>query len=371
MNQIQLPAGFRDSILDECRKKNELKQTLNAVFESYGYEEIQTPVLEFYQTYSKAFSNLNDQDMYKFFDQEQDILTLRIDMTVPIARAVTTRFKDEMGPFRLRYCANVYKVRPSLSGKRSEVMDCGVELIGLDHHADLEVLACALEALNALNLPNFMLEIGTVQFFECACQIADLNETARQTLADLIDRKSLVELKEYLDTLPITNQIRTFFLNLPLLGGEKDVLEKALSLSFAPELESVVLQMKQLDAQLTKLGYGGLYQFDFGKIPHLDYYTGIIFEGFVEGVGNSVLSGGRYDKLLQVFGNDLPACGFSFKLDTLAETISIPTKKANIQVLYPQAQIVEALKIAQQLRQKGNVELRLANVETIYIKEEE
>lgn len=66
MNQIQLPAGFRDSILDECRKKNELKQTLNAVFESYGYEEIQTPVLEFYQTYSKAFSNLNDQDMYKF-----------------------------------------------------------------------------------------------------------------------------------------------------------------------------------------------------------------------------------------------------------------------------------------------------------------
>ncbi len=84
-----------------------------------------------------------------------------------------------------------------------------------------------------------------------------------------------------------------------------------------------------------------------------------------------MLSGGRYDKLLQVFGNDLPACGFSFKLDTLAETISIPTKKANIQVLYPQAQIVEALKIAQKLRQKGNVELRLANVETIYIKEEE
>lgn len=369
MNQIQLPVGFRDSILEECRKKNQLKMILKTVFDAYGYEEIVTPVIEYYQTYSKAFTNLNDQEMYKFFDQEQDILTLRMDMTVPIARAVTTRFKDANGPFRLQYCANVYKVRPTFGGRYAEVSDCGIELIGLDQEADLEVLACAFDALNALSIPSYVLEIGTVEFFDTACRLLNLNTEQRAILADLIDRKSLVELKEYLLTLDLPLEIRHFFLKLPLLGGDGAVLEEAKRFCFDPRLMKVVDQLIELNQGLAALGYGDKVRYDFGKIPHLNYYTGLIFEGFVEGIGTSVLSGGRYDTLLKVFGNDLPACGFSFKLDELAETYMKVDPIMKSIVYYPMNQKIEAMKLAQQLRRERIVELRPSNREEIVIEE--
>lgn len=369
MNQIQLPEGFRDSILEECTKKNRLKNTLQDVFESYGYEEIQTPAIEYYQTYSKAFKNLNDQDMFKFFDMNQDILALRMDMTVPIARAVTTRFKDEMGPFRLRYCANVYKVRPSLAGKKCEAMDCGIELIGLDHQSDLEVLLCALDGFKALGIPSYLLEIGTVKFFEEACKSAKVSEEDRTVLADLIDRKSMVELKDFLTNSSLSDTAIEFFMSLPLLSGSQEILDQAYSLAFSPALKEIVIDMKELAVALSELGYGDHVNFDLGKIAHLDYYTGIIFEGFVQGAGTSVLSGGRYDSLLKVFGNDLPACGFSFKIDALADQVNLEEKKEKVQLIYGPNQKIEAMKWAQELRKTKIVELVCGFEDEICIKE--
>ena len=371
MNQIKLPAGFRDSILEECTKKNKVKAILNEVFASYGYEEIVTPVLEYYQTYSNAFNTLNDQEMYKFFDRSQDILALRMDMTVPIARAVTTRFQDEMGPFRLHYCANVYKVRPSLAGKQSEATDCGVELIGLDSHSDLEVLTCALDGLQALDLPSHILEIGTVRFFDEACRSARLSEEQRTKLADLIDRKSMVELKDYLQALDLNDTITAFFLRLPLLSGGQDMLDEAYGCAFTPALREIVIELKGLADEWTALGSGRHVQFDLGKIAQLDYYTGIIFEGFIEGAGTSVLSGGRYDQLLKVFGNDLPACGFSFKLDALIDHIEAPEKRAKVRLIYGPRQKVEVMQLARDLRREQIVELVPGFTDEIIIKEVE
>ena len=87
--------------------------------------------------------------MYKFFHQQGQILTLRMDMTVPIARLVAARYKDQQPPFRFRYCANVYKVKEHLAGKQNEVSDCGIELIGMnEQEGDLEVLCCACEVID-------------------------------------------------------------------------------------------------------------------------------------------------------------------------------------------------------------------------------
>ncbi len=369
MNQIQLPAGFRDTILEECTKKNRIENTLNRVFESYGYEQIMTPAIEFYQTYAKAFHHLDERDMIKFFDKSQNILTLRMDMTVPIARAVTTRYQDKNGPFRLHYCANVYKVKSSLAGKRSVMTDCGVELIGLDAGSDLEVLTCALDGLEALNLKGYLLEIGTVRFFEEACRHADLGEQQRRTLADLIDRKSMVELKDYLNELPLRPTEKQFFLALPLLGGDQSILDTAYALSFAPSLKEIVVGLKKLAVQLNELGYGEHICFDLGKIAHLDYYTGIIFEGFVQGAGTSVLSGGRYDSLLKVFGCDLPACGFSFKVEELMDQIETTERKKKVQVVYGENKNLEAMKLAAALRKEHAVELVPGFADEVIVKE--
>ena len=119
MQQIQLPQGMKDTILNECEKKKYLQNTLEQIFESFGYEEIITPTIEYYETYENAFKNIQTTDMYKFFDENGRILTLRTDMTVPIARVCASKFKDSKPPFRYRYTSNVFKVRQK-SGRSSK-----------------------------------------------------------------------------------------------------------------------------------------------------------------------------------------------------------------------------------------------------------
>lgn len=359
MKQFRIPLGTRDLILKECKAKRNLQKKIEDVFDSYGYNEIITPSIEYYQTYQTGFETLKDEQMYKFFDQNGSILTLRMDMTVPIARVSATKFKDQTPPFRFRYCSEVFKVKEYLSGKRNEVSDCGIELIGLqDEESDLEILVCALEVMECMDQASYTLEIGNVNFFTKACDDLKLDPEAIEKLADLIDRKSMIELETYLDSFAIPSQDRDFFLQLPWLCGDGDILKKALPYCFNEELKNIIEQLIQIEEQLCTLGYAGNVTYDLGKVPHLNYYSGIIFEGFVEGVGTCVLSGGRYDTLLEKFGNALPSIGFSVKLDYVIPVIKDASdEKETITLCYPVKEKIEALRRAKELRKHYRVQL--------------
>lgn len=366
MQQIQLPQGMKDTILEECGKKKKLQNCIEEIFESFGYQEIITPTIEYYETYENAFKNIQSTDMYKFFDENGKILTLRMDMTVPIARVCATKFKDSKPPFRFRYTSNVFKVRQKFAGKRNEVTDCGIELIGLDSKSDVQVLCCALEVMK--HFKNYTLEIGNVQFFQAACKTIKLRTEQINILADLIDRKSMVDLKAYLGELNLNKNIVEFFMHLPFLCGDAKVFDLAYSYCFDDTLKKVLDSMKECVQSLYDLGYETQVTIDLGKVAHLDYYTGIIFEGYVSGIGTSVLSGGRYDRLLSKFGRDLPACGFSVKLDPLIEQVSTDKKKKYL-IYYPQSKQGEALKMALSLKKGAIVLLEPYEKESVFIKE--
>lgn len=366
MQQIQLPQGMKDTILNECEKKKYLQNTLEQIFESFGYEEIITPTIEYYETYENAFKNIQTTDMHKFFDENGRILTLRTDMTVPIARVCASKFKDSKPPFRYRYTSNVFKVRQKFAGKRSEVTDCGIELIGLDSKSDVQVLCCALEVMK--NFKNYTLEIGNVKFFQAACKVVRLSTEEVNTLANLIDKKSMVDLKFYLDSLYLSEKIVDFFMHLPFLCGDVNILDEAYTYCFDDSLKDVLDSMKECIQSLKELGYLENVTGDLGKVAHLDYYTGIIFEGYVSGVGTSILSGGRYDCLLKKFGRDLPACGFSVKLDPLIDYVDVQSKK-KYKLYYPQDKQIEAMKQAKNLRKEGIVILEPSTNESIYVEE--
>ena len=241
MKRFAIPEGTRDLILGECTAKKRLQGAIEQVFDSYGYKEIVTPSIEFYQTYQTGFEQVQEEAMYKFFDHNGSILTLRMDMTVPIARVAATKFKDQKPPLRFRYCANVYKVKESFAGKRNEVTDCGIELLGLNEkQSDLEILVCALEVMECMQQQAYTLEIGNVNFFHTAGKLLGLSADVTELLADLIDRKSLSELKEYLHTLPLKDEDREFFLQLPWLCGDAGMLKEALNCCFDDRLRSIV-----------------------------------------------------------------------------------------------------------------------------------
>lgn len=356
ISKFIIPEGTRDLILDDCAVKKRLQRDIESILDKWGYDEIVTPTIEFYQTFNSGFQNLEEQDVYKFIDSKGRILVLRPDMTIPIARVVATKFKNVEDPIRLRYSADVFRVHESLGGKKNEYTDCGVELIGLKaEESDLEILVTALDTLKLLKNTEYNLEIGNIDFFNSAIKRARLKEEERDYLANLIDRKSLKALEDYLNQLDMTKECREFLKVLPLLFGGREVLEKAKKYAFNLELKYSIEYLEKISDDLCELGYEDRIIFDLGMVPRLDYYSGIIFKGYADGVGATVLSGGRYDNLLAKFGKNVPAIGFSINIDSMMNVIKDNTIETEdkYKVYYGKKYEVMVIKKAMLLREEG------------------
>ncbi len=355
MLEIRMPQGMRDLIEEECTKKRKAQDTIENVFQSFGYHQIMTPMIEYFDTYQQSFSSADATEMYKFFDHDGDILALREDMTVPICRVCASKYGNSNPPFRFFYTSDVFKVRHVFAGKRGEVTDCGIECIGLDENSDIEILYTAISVMNALQFQKYTLEIGNARFFQSATDAVQLKETEKKQLAQLIDQKSIVDLKQYVQQLDLTPKEKEFFLALPFLTGT-NIFEQAYQICFTEDMKKEIQHLESLYDKLKQLDVHQNISFDLGKIPHLDYYTGIIFEGYIQESGTSILSGGRYDNLMGKFGRNLPACGFSIKLDYILDAIKIEQKK-NIQFYYPKGKELEAILKTKEMRKENNVEM--------------
>lgn len=356
-----LPEGTRDLILDECVIKRSIERDIDGMFESWGYKEVITPTVEFYETFNNSSQSLNEEDMYKFFDNRGRILVLRPDMTIPIARVVQTKLKDAQVPLKLRYVSNIFRVHESFGGKRNEFTDCGVELVGLeDTKSDLEVLVLALEALKKLELDNFKLEIGNIGFLKGILNNLDITEVQKETIAQFIEDKNLKSLEDYLSELNIDDDYKTFLNKLPWMFGDKSILNDAKKLAFNENILSNIKYLETLYYELEKLGYGHNVTFDLGMAPRLNYYTGIIFRGYGEGVGNTLLRGGRYDNLIQSEdGTYMPSIGFSIDINSVIPIIKEKKKKnfkkKTCEIYYNDKDKIKAIRESMKIRNEGYI----------------
>ncbi len=353
-----IPEGTRDLILDECIIKRNLERNVDGLFEKWGYKEVITPTLEFYETFNYNSQSLREEDMYKFFDNRGRILVLRPDMTIPIARVMETKLKDVGLPIKLRYTSNVFRVHESLGGKRNEYTDCGVEFIGLeDKKSDLEILVLALEALKKLGLKDFKLEIGNIGFFNGAFKNLEIDQEYKEIIARFIEDKNLKNLEDYLADLDIKEDYKKFFNKLPWMFGDKQVLEEAKKLAFNEDIEENLEYLEILYLELKELGYGENVTFDLGMVPGLNYYTGIIFRGYGEGVGNTLLRGGRYDNLINVSKNSIPAVGFSIDINSVIPIVKLNNnlKENEYKIYYCKKNKIEAIRKSEELRSNGYI----------------
>lgn len=317
-----IPEGTRDLILEECAIKESIESNVENLFKSYGFKEIVTPTIEFYETFNNDFKSLEEEEMYKFFDNRGRILVLRPDMTIPIARVVETKLKEMKMPIKLRYRSNVFRVHASLRGKQNEFTDCGVELVGAESEkSDLEVIVLALESLKRLKVDNFKLEIGNINLLKSIFSILDISEYEKENIAQFIEDKNLKNLEEYLDKLNLSDKYKILLNKLPWMFGGKEILDEAKNIAFNTEIENVISYFEDLYVQLESLGYSDYVTFDFGMAPGLNYYTGIIFRGYAEGIGDIFLRGGRYDNLIKLKDEYIPAIGFSINTNSAIDVL--------------------------------------------------
>ena len=315
---IHTPEGVRDIYGNELRKKNIVQTNLMNAFDSFGYKEIQTPVFEFFDVFSKEIGTTKSNELYKFFDKEGNTLVLRPDFTPSMARCAAKYYLEEDIPVRFSYCGNTFTNTSELQGKLKEVTQTGVELIGDDSsYADAELIHLAVKALKESGLKEFQISIGEIEFFKGLCSEAGLSEEMESQVRELISNKNYFGVEEYITNEGIDKKKAEAFLKVTELFGSYECLDEAQSLVSNEKSLKAVKRLKKLYETLKDFGDEKYVSFDLGMVSKYNYYTGIIFKAYTYGVGDAILKGGRYDKLLSYFGKNAPAIGFMILLDDL------------------------------------------------------
>lgn len=322
------PSGFRDILPQEALARERIKGIVKDCFASHGYLPVETPLLEDRGVLESA-GRIRDTP-FQLFDADGTLLMLRPDLTLPVARLVARRVADDDLPARFRYCAPVVREESSLRGQPRQFTQLGVELVGEDGSAaEIEVVSLLAEVLELLEVPEWRVVIGSVTPLTSLLAVCAPSDVFRQEVLDLVHESDLVSLDELIDKTDGLDPKAAYALHeiCRLHGGLEviDRIDELLADAGVPASERGVSELRSLAAGLNGLFESGRATFDFSIINSFDYYTGIIFKGYAEGIAASLASGGRYDVVLSNLGRPgLAATGFALSLERLQEVLGEP-----------------------------------------------
>ena len=319
--RLHTPEGVKDQLPQEFAFKKKTENSIQAVFDKYGYMAIDTPTFEFAQVY-EGMGGIESKRIHKLLDRDGSILGLRPDITPAIARIASTAYDESEAPFKFCYTGNCFRYNENYQGKMREFTQAGVEYIGVNSvYADTEVLETAINALLAAGLDDFRIDIGVVTFLQGILEEAGISAADCESIRESIIDKNYVRVNEIVNALDIREDVKTLLCDLPLMIGDISMLEKlGVSVKNQKSLAALSHLHKIYDALEAK-GLEKFISFDFGVVGQMDYYTGIVFRGYAHGSGFSIVDGGRYDNMVGTFGIDLPAVGCSINIDNLISAV--------------------------------------------------
>jgi ATP phosphoribosyltransferase regulatory subunit len=308
-----IPPGTRDVLPDEMRELRRLEQALLEVFEGRGYGEVATPAIEYEEVMARGEGRAA-RSSYRFFDESGELLALRSDMTVQIARLVASRYAGAEPPYRLCYLASAYRaVRPQ-SGQPREFEQAGVELIGASPaEGTVEVIEVLEAALDAAGLGRAVIGLGDADLYRQLLEELGVEGEARDEILVSLAAHDLVGLEEKLTEAGIGAERVETCVALTQLRGGSEVLEQARGLGGAA-VERAIARIGETYAELERRGAADRVQIDLGLLRDLGYYSGAILEVYDPALGHVLGGGGRYDGLMKRFGLDLSAAGFGLYL---------------------------------------------------------
>lgn len=320
--KLHTPTGVSDILSGECAKKKEVENMIWSVFASFGYQEVETPSFEFYDVFAGNGGQISQEVMFKFFDENGRILTLRPDITTSIARMAAT--KADLGTLPLRYCytGNVFRAEKTEGARQREFTQSGIELIGMDTpEADAEVIAAAIEAILAVGIQEFQVEIGQVAFFSGLVEQAGLNAEDTEKLRERIDCKDRLGIQELTEKLELDKSVKDLMIELPYLFGGMDVFTKAAVEGLNETSKHALENVKRIYELLCLYGFEKYVSIDLGMLQSIDYYTGSIFKIYTHGVSFPICAGGRYNNLMAKFGKDMGAVGVAFGINRILSAL--------------------------------------------------
>ncbi|MBP7176622.1 MAG: ATP phosphoribosyltransferase regulatory subunit [Thermoclostridium sp.] len=356
---IYTPEGMQDILFERCYIKRNLENQLRQLFLNSGYREIETPSVEFYDVFSGDQSLIPQEEMFKFTDSQGRLLVLKPDMTIPIARIAATKLKENLWPVKCCYIGNTFSYNELGGGKQKEYTQAGVEILGIESpEADAELIALAVKALQLAGIDEFQIDIGQVDFFRGLMEQSGLTPAEAEEIRELIDTKDFVGVEQLVNRHAIPQDLKELILNLPRYFGSRELIEQLQQKNVSGKALQALEYLKKVLEILADWGLDKFVSIDLGMVQSMNYYTGVVFRGFTYGVGFPVLSGGRYDNLLQRFGRDCPATGFSLGVNMILMALERQKKLpqstgGGTLILYSAAGRKKAYTIFNELREKG------------------
>lgn len=356
-----IPEGAKDLIFDECSKKVQIQNILRKTYVDAGFLEISSPLLEFYDVFNYDKTIFKQENMYKLFDKQGRMMVLRPDMTTPAVRISATKLKMAPHPLKLCYTENVYRENENLNGKDMEIAQSGIEILGAESiRADAEIVTTAIRALLKCGVKEFKIELGQINFFKSIINEIGLDDEKTKLLRRYIENKNFTALESFIkeNEASIEDVDKSILREIPKLFGGIEVLDKASSMTDNKGALNAINNVKDLYLAVCDAGYEEYICVDLGMIQHIDYYTGVTFRGYAKGVGNTILSGGRYDNLAKQFGDDECATGLAINVENIMKTINddiYAADKRKILIYYKRENYKKAYDMAEKLRTENSV----------------
>ncbi|ACX73153.1 histidyl-tRNA synthetase [Methanocaldococcus vulcanius M7] len=353
---FQKPRGTRDFLPEEMKKRRFVENKLREVFERYGYDEILTPTFESFELIAKKTGEEIRKQLYVFKDHGGREMALRPEMTSPVVRFYLNELKNLQKPLRLYYFANCFRYERPQAGRFREFWQMGCELIGCKNAiADAEVLNLAMDGLINIGL-DFDVHIGHLGVLKGVLEEFNVSEEEEVKIRRLIDKEDYENLEIYLTQILGEEKKELIFEILKFKGG-KEILDelKEILKDFPKSVEAV----NNLE-EILEFVIHDKYIINFGIARGLDYYTGMVFEIYGKKGAKQICGGGRYDNLIETFGNiSVPAVGFAYGFDRIMmniDDLEIEEEKILVIPVKKDKELIkESLLIANKLRKAGKI----------------
>ncbi|MGM9970737.1 MAG: ATP phosphoribosyltransferase regulatory subunit [Anaeroplasma sp.] len=316
--KLHTSEGFKDTFGEELLVKKQVENITLKLFQSFGYEFIKTPTVEYIDVYSN--DGLQKPDLYSLINRQGEVLALCNDMTSSIARFVVSNNYNIDNALKFCYIADTFRYPKLYQGKNHQFLQAGIELIGDKKiTSDAEVIYLAYNILKECNVNKFTIHIGSAEFIETILDDLNIQNKVKDAIYNCIKNKDYVTLKQVLNA-SINEDKANFIVDLMLRGGRLHYLEGLMDKLVNTKSYKILESLKEIYNLLNSLGVNNII-FDFSIYSYADYYTGIVFSVYLEGVSKVVIEGGRCDSLFKNFGYDIPDVGFGLDIDALTDYV--------------------------------------------------
>lgn len=343
-------------------KKDLVLLNIRKMYDSYGYKKISLPSFEEYDLYNEN-KDFIDRNVLTVMSPNGKLLALRPDITLSVAKKVS---KDQSLKYsKIYYQENTYNLTKYVGYEEDEQL--GIELIGKEStFLDFEIINLAVKSLDIINKKS-MIVLSHAGFISSIFENFDLEYEIKEQILDCINRKNSHDIQKILKRNEhISENVKKLIYKIPELSENLENIEKELlKYKINGNTKKILSELKQLNSLLMKFYKKSKIIFDFSVVKNLNYYNGIILQGYIEGFPNVILTGGRYDKLFEKFGVDTGAVGFAILTDGLKGYYKDTDKKDfEILIAYDNSDFEKLVEIVNDFQKKG-LRVRTENIENL------